>query len=183
MRSSINDNFELFHSFENVFYYPFLKNNIVTFQDGRHNAYLSFVLHYFVQFSRCDFWITWIQISILNTKYWNLISNFSSKGIFLLTRSQAPRVLRYSQAAATMLKGKLVGLNGLEPSTSRLSGGRSNLLSYKPKLVEIIGIEPMTPCLQSRCSPSWAIPPWFTFLNGGPKWARTTDLTIISRAL
>ena len=28
---------------------------------------------------------------------------------------------------------KLVGLNGLEPSTSRLSGGRSNLLSYKPK--------------------------------------------------
>ena len=36
------------------FNYPFLKNNIVTFQDGRHNAYLSFVLHYFVQFSRCD---------------------------------------------------------------------------------------------------------------------------------
>jgi len=23
-------------------------------------------------------------------------------------------------------------------------------------LVEPIGIEPMTPCLQSRCSPSWA---------------------------
>ena len=31
-----------------------------------------------------------------------------------------------------MLKENLVGLNGLEPSTSRLSGGRSNLLSYKP---------------------------------------------------
>ena len=29
---------------------------------------------------------------------------------------------------------KLVGLNGLEPSTSRLSGVRSNLLSYKPIL-------------------------------------------------
>ena len=29
----------------------------------------------------------------------------------------------------------MVGLNGLEPSTSRLSGGRSNLLSYKPILV------------------------------------------------
>ena len=26
----------------------------------------------------------------------------------------------------------LMGLNGLEPSTSRLSGVRSNLLSYKP---------------------------------------------------
>ena len=110
----------------------------------------------------------------------------------------------------------MVGLNGLEPSTSRLSGGRSNLLSYKPiqmsdgryqmsdvspvsllspltpllsrlftcflklasyetnapcrnlsfsanpirhacrgsRLVEISGIEPLTPCLQSRCSPS-----------------------------
>ena len=33
---------------------------------------------------------------------------------------------------ATKLNQKLVGLNGLEPSTSRLSGGRSNLLSYKP---------------------------------------------------
>ena len=28
-------------------------------------------------------------------------------------------------------------------------------------LVEIKGIEPLTPCLQSRCSPSWAKPPNF----------------------
>ena len=61
----------------------------------------------------------------------------------------------------------LVGLRGLEPPTSRLSGVRSNHLSYEPKswfirsltvpfepLVEISGIEPLTPCLQSRCSPS-----------------------------
>ena len=26
-------------------------------------------------------------------------------------------------------------------------------------LVEVIGFEPMTPCLQGRCSTSWAIPP------------------------
>ena len=26
-------------------------------------------------------------------------------------------------------------------------------------LVEMMGIEPMTPCLQGRCSPSWATPP------------------------
>ena len=28
-------------------------------------------------------------------------------------------------------------------------------------LVEMMGIEPMTPCLQGRCSPSWATPPFF----------------------
>ena len=56
-----------------------------------------------------------------------------------------------------------MGLNGLGPSTSRLSGVCSNQLSYKPiraskpktifsLVVEIIGFEPMTPCLQGRCS-------------------------------
>ena len=48
----------------------------------------------------------------------------------------------------------LVGPSGLEPPTSRLSVVRSSQLSYGPVLVEIIGLEPMTPCLQSRCSPS-----------------------------
>ena len=75
------------------------------------------------------------------------------------------------------LYGILVGSSGLEPPTSRLSGARSNHLSYEPirffsvlftstlfctfcsVLVEMMGIEPMTPCLQGRCSPSWATPP------------------------
>ena len=52
----------------------------------------------------------------------------------------------------------LVGPSGLEPPTSRLSGARSNHLSYEPisglSLVEMMGFEPMTPCLQGRCSPS-----------------------------
>ena len=72
--------------------------------------------------------------------------------------------------------GSLVGSSGLEPPTSRLSGARSNHLSYEPMLVfgvsrlsnlsrslglvEMMGIEPMTPCLQGRCSPSWATPPF-----------------------
>ena len=73
----------------------------------------------------------------------------------------------------------LVGSSGVEPPTSRLSGARSNLLSYEPvfpsavlrdkssllssllsllshsvRLVEMMGFEPMTPCLQGRCSPN-----------------------------
>ena len=88
----------------------------------------------------------------------------------------------------------LVGLSGLEPPTSRLSGVRSNRLSYKPiswirggcpapctlilldisVLVEMNGIEPMTPCLQSRCSPSWATPP---YLIGGTSQAFSPSFT------
>ena len=68
----------------------------------------------------------------------------------------------------------VVGPNGLEPSTSRLSGVRSNHLSYEPisvagrfhrpnlfaaatfrlAVVETNRIELSTPCLQGRCSPS-----------------------------
>ena len=100
----------------------------------------------------------------------------------------------------------------------------------KVALVEMRRIELLTPCLQGRCSPSWATPPNFTFgwpsvrlamllttalyptqapskvapclkslrdvvsitrvlrihkvnASGGPKWTRTTDLTLIRRAL
>ena len=53
----------------------------------------------------------------------------------------------------------MVGLSGLELLTSRLSGVRSNQLSYRPIMVETRRIELLTPCLQGRCSPSWATPP------------------------
>ena len=33
---------------------------------------------------------------------------------------------------------------------------------YPFGLVEMRGLEPLTPCLQSRCSPSWATPPLFS---------------------
>ena len=55
----------------------------------------------------------------------------------------------------------VVGLGGLEPPTSRLSGVRSNLLSYRPLsshnrmfLVEMRRLELLTSCVQSRRSPS-----------------------------
>ena len=77
--------------------------------------------------------------------------------IFSFLRNDSPgscRFLRYDcLAVSPSLNGKtLVGSNGLGPSTSRLSGVCSNQLSYEPILVEVIGFEPMTPCLQGRCS-------------------------------
>ena len=43
---------------------------------------------------------------------------------------------------------KVAGVKGLEPSTYRVTGDRSNQLSYTPTffiLVGSIGLEPMTP--------------------------------------
>ena len=80
---------------------------------------------------------------------------------FLLNVFFSPRITFYMQFSRC-----LVGSSGLEPPTSRLSGVRSNQLSYEPafltrstptpsfQMVEVNGFEPMTPCLQSRCSTS-----------------------------
>ena len=135
---------------------------------------------------------------------------FALRAFFLNCKDWTKKIINYS-LFTILYSFLLVGLSGLEPPTSRLSGGRSNRLSYKPiftnsqfvmrnaqlllrpafvshlslreittfwltniiiyslffirysfLLVEIIGIEPMTPCLQSRCSPSWAIPPFIS---------------------
>ena len=73
--------------------------------------------------------------------------------------SQLSYTPRYSPRSAShprpfLFSEELVGSSGLEPPTSRLSGARSNRLSYEPLMVEMSGIEPLTPCLQGRCSPS-----------------------------
>ena len=89
--------------------------------------------------------------------------------LFSLIDSFNIRFSRYG----TGLSSCPVGLSGLEPPTSRLSGVRSNRLSYKPFFVsfsfpltllffyrafddpmETKRFELSTPCLQGRCSPS-----------------------------
>ena len=91
-----------------------------------------------------------------------------------------------------------MGLSGLEPPTSRLSGGRSNRLSYKPIFrlaqfpkpkgsldVSIHGGDKRDrtadPLLAKQVLSQLSYTP--RKKGGGPKWTRTTDLTIISRAL
>ena len=36
---------------------------------------------------------------------------------------------------------------------------QTNIFLYSRSLVEMKGFEPLTPCLQGRCSPNWATPP------------------------
>ena len=98
----------------------------------------------------------------------------------------------------------MVGLNGLEPSTSRLSGVRSNQLSYRPfifllRMERVMGIEPTTSAWKAEVLPlnytrivwwvrtesnrrhlelqSNALPTeLLTHINGGPDRDRTGDL-------
>ena len=53
------------------------------------------------------------------------------------------------------------------------------------EMVERIGLEPMTPCVQGRCSPSWANAPLYQVSKkyGGARRIRTCDLTVNSRVL
>ena len=82
---------------------------------------------------------------MMNASWWNIHPFVFTQSLFSFQGTTLWRVLTFR---------KVVGSSGLEPPTSRLSGARSNHLSYEPKLVEMRRLELLTPCLQSRCSPS-----------------------------
>ena len=49
----------------------------------------------------------------------------------------------------------VVGLGRLELPTSRLSGERSNQLSYRPMLAGAVGFEPTVHCTKNSCLTTW----------------------------
>ena len=102
----------------------------------------------------------------------NCINNtmFSFQGAFLNSSKEIQWSFNLLELQSISLL-EVVGQNGLEPSTSRLSVVCSSQLSYWPVsallLVESTGIEPVTSCLQGRRSPSWANPPdWVSSILG-----------------
>src|SRR5688572_20639010 len=90
--------------------------------------------------------------------------HFLSTLNFQRTKLYSVAVIFHSIAQPRIRRdGEMVGPDGLEPSTPRLSSACSNQLSYEPRvgkwhqsgvdaLVEPTRFELVTPCLQSRCS-------------------------------
>ena len=81
----------------------------------------------------------------------------------------------------------MVGLNGLEPSTSRLSGGRSNQLSYKPIQMADISFQTSDSLALCLCLPDIFIafeprlPP--SLSTGGDNRDRTDDPLLAKQVL
>ena len=104
----------------------------MSFQDGRHSI-LSLVCLAFL----CSVFKVRIQISDVRRQIsdFRIKSWIKAKSSFALIQNliqDSDSMSSFLTSEVCSLFSDLVGLNGLEPSTSRLSGGRSNLLSYKP---------------------------------------------------
>ena len=65
------------------------------------------------------------------------------------------RLTADSSTTELLRNNGMVGLSGLEPPTSRLSGVRSNQLSYRPKneLERVKGIEPSSSAWKAEVLP------------------------------
>ena len=136
---------------------------------GKTFSNLIFFTHHcfrIIQFSKCTSFACFIAIIL----FLHSLPRFYKLQTFngLLSASLASASCKPQRFFSLLPYEKsLVGLSGLEPPTSRLSGVRSNRLSYKPfsdsqlfrfplipTVVEMRRIELLTPCLQGRCSPS-----------------------------
>ena len=106
----------------------------------------------FISYLSCFLVLSYIKLRNLSVKNFQSFAFNITKNISWLTSQYILKL--YYIIHMQFSKNKLVGLNGLEPSTSRLSGVRSNQLSYRPIVVEVKGVEPLTPCVQGKCSPN-----------------------------
>ena len=74
-------------------------------------------------------------------------------------------LFRYSIFKELLLRSKSLEVRSkkldFRPPRSALTSRPPTFEVFGRYLVEIKGIEPLTPCLQSRCSPSWAKPPFY----------------------
>ena len=136
---------------------------------GKTFSNLIFFTHHcfrIIQFSKCTSFACFVAFILFLHSFPRLYKLQTFTGLLLASLASASckpqrffSLLPYEKS--------LVGLSGLEPPTSRLSGVRSNRLSYKPfsdsqlfrfplipTVVEMRRIELLTPCLQGRCSPS-----------------------------
>ena len=71
----------------------------------------------------------WKDLIFMRSFYWARDSSLSSLSVF---RTQFFRFIRFSMNVEFLSFQRVVGTSGLEPPTSRLSGARSNQLSYAP---------------------------------------------------
>ena len=117
-------------------------------------------------------YFAWFSIRIMQASVW-LHCSFVTLLNFL--KSPQKFVLCYLSVACSQFLAcfhcsvfKVQMLWFLSKSDWNISFSQNASIQTWINVVEIIGIEPMTPCLQGRCSPSWAIPPssLFTFLVG-----------------
>ena len=138
----------------------------ISFKDGLCNVFLfSSHLAFFIQFSRYDFLNFLLKFKVQHltvVKYWS--SNFNIF-IFLLilfqTRNDTQHYTFVYASVSDEVWSKIWWAQ--VDSNHRPHAYQACALTtwaMSPYLVEISGIEPLTPCLQSRCSPSWAIPPY-----------------------